>query len=324
MFFAHMPISQFNYCLNIANFFILSALSLRTTQGGKPYLSGVLSDASGRIPFVMWDGLPDFTADDVGKVVYVDGIVQEYRDAPQVKVDMLCLATDADMENIRLSDLVPCAPIDVEKAVTKMEEMLTSLSDSIYSSIAFYAYMEFSEKLEVCPAAKSIHHAFVGGLTMHTYHMMCLAELVYLQYKDLIPIDHDLLIAGTFLHDIGKIREFELTDQHLVKDYSKDGQLFGHPTLGVKMVDEIIDKYCPDADPDKVKLLKHIIVSHHGAPEYGAAVYPQSVEAEIVHQLDSLDSRLEIYRSEFSKTPIGKFSEYNRALDHCVFNHKTA
>ena len=323
--FAHMPISQFNYCLNIANFYILSSLSQRATQVGKPYMSGFLADASGRIPFVIWDNLPNLTADDAGKIVYVDGIVQEYKDAPQIKVDMLCLATEDDMEKIHLSDLVPYAPIDVDHAINNMVTALANIQNRFYRDIASTIFFDNLKLLTVSPAAKSIHHAFVGGWVMHTWNMMSMAEDVFERYKDIVPIDRDLLIASTFLHDIGKLREFDLTEQYLVKDYSTTGRLLGHPMLGVMMVEDVVSKCIPDADSEMVQLLEHIIASHHGSPECGAAVYPQTVEAEIVHQLDSLDSRLEIYRSEFKKTPVGKFSEFSRALDHCVYNHsKTA
>lgn len=112
-----------------------------------------------------------------------------------------------------------------------------------------------------------------------------------------------------------------LSEYGLVKDYSADGRLLGHPTLGVMMIEEMVHKYFKDADPLKVKLLEHIIASHHGSPDCGAAVYPQTVEAEIVHELDSMDSRVEIFRGELEKTPVGKFSDFNRALERSVYHH---
>ena len=138
-------------------------------------------------------------------------------------------------------------------------------------------------------------------------------------------IDHDLLIAGAFLHDIGKLREYNLTEHRLVKDYSMSGRLLGHPTLGVMMVEALVNTRLKDLDREKVEQVEHIIASHHGSPECGAAVYPQTVEAEIVHQLDSMDSRIEIFREEMEKTPTGEFSSINRALERCVYRHgKTA
>lgn len=316
---SHQPISGFTVNMGFNSYYILSSVSQRTTQAGKPYLSGILSDASGRIPFVMWDNTLALTDSDVGKIVYVEGEVQEYRNALQARVNTISLTTDAN--SYQLSDLIPYAPIDVEAAVLEMGQMLYKLSDPVYSLITQLLFLEFRGVLEVTPAAKSIHHAFVGGWAMHTWKMMCLAEAVYQQYCEVIPIDHDLLIAGTFLHDIGKFQEFDLTEQNLVKDYSEDGRLLSHSILGVMKVEETAQNYLATIDSMKVKLLEHIIASHHGSPEYGAAVYPQTVEAEIVHQLDSLDSRIEIFREELNRTPIGQFSGFNRALERCVFHY---
>ena len=250
--FAHQPINGIICGLNICNYYILSSLSHCTTQAGKPYLRGVLSDASGRVAFVMWDNLPNLTDADVGKVVYIDGEVQEYRNAPQIKLDMICLATDDDIAKIQMSDLVPYAPINVGNATSGMAVTLAGFLDSSYRDLASTIFFEFLPLLSVAPAAKSIHHAFVGGWVMHTWHMMRLAEQVYQQYKDIMSIDHDLLLTGTFLHDIGKLREFDLTKQNLVKDYSTNGRLLGHPMLGVMMVEDTVNKYLPDADPEKV------------------------------------------------------------------------
>ena len=157
---------------------------------------------------------------------------------------------------------------------------------------------------------------------MHTWNMMCMAEAMYQQYGDIYPIDHDLLIAGTFLHDIGKLHEFDLTDHHLVQDYTVDGNLLGHPLIGVIMVE--LEARVNGLDTQKLLQLEHIIASHHGAREFGAIVPPQTIEAEIVHYLDGLDSRAEIYRTELEKTPVGKFSDFNRALEHSVYNHGKA
>ena len=313
----HKPISSFNNGMHVDNHYILVSLSKRTTQSGKPYLSGVLSDASGRVAFVMWDDITNLTADDVGKVIYVKGEVQEYRSAPQVKADILCRANGAV---VQLSDLVPYAPIDVQKVLDSMGKMLENLDDF---DLSYFAKSEFLKPLEslikVWPAAKAVHHAFVGGWAMHTYNMMCMAEDVYQQYGELYPINHDLLIVGTFLHDIGKLHEYDLTDQYLVQDYTPDGNLLGHPVIGVIMVE--VAARANHLDVETTRQLEHIIASHHGARELGAAVLPQTIEAEIVHYLDGLDSRAEIYRTELEKTPVGKFSDFNRALEHAVYHH---
>ena len=317
----HQSIADFTVNNSFDGYYILDSMAQRTTQAGKPYLSGVLSDASSRIPFVMWENLPALSDTDVGAIIYAEGEIQEYRNAPQVKINMLCLATDSDINNYKLSDLVPYAPIDLDKAFDEVLATLQDMKDEVYQAIALKNFMDYLLVLASLPAAKSIHHAFVGGWLMHTVGMMRLAEQVYQHNKDTTPIDHDLLIAGTFLHDIGKLREFTLNDNNLVKDYSMSGRLLGHPTLGVMMVEESVGPNFKTAHIEKVTLLEHIIAAHHGSPECGAAVYPQTVEAQIVHELDSMDSRIEIFREELKKTPIGQFSSFNRALNHSVYHH---
>ena len=129
---------------------------------------------------------------------------------------------------------------------------------------------------------------------------------------------------NSYNQENGNTEKCTLIEHGLVKDYSTGGRLWGHPMLGVMMVEEMVYEHFKDSDPQKVKLLEHIIAAHHGSPECGAAVYPQTVEAQIVHELDSMDSRIEIFREELKKTPIGQFSSFNRALEHSVYHHGNA
>ena len=319
----HQKISKLLPLIGVGEYYIVDTLSIRTTKAGAPFVAGTLRDASGTIPFVMWNDIDQVNVNDVGKVFFVVGQVGEFRGALQFTVKSMELATDADSGDFQLSDLVPYAPLDVQNTLDSMGKMLESLSDSDYCWFCYFGFfLPLSNFLEVWPAAKSVHHAFVGGWVMHTWNMMCMAEAMYQQYGDIYPIDHDLLIAGTFLHDIGKLHEFDLTDHHLVQDYTVDGNLLGHPLIGVIMVE--LEARVNGLDTQKLLQLEHIIASHHGAREFGAIVPPQTIEAEIVHYLDGLDSRAEIYRSELEKTPVGKFSDFNRALEHSVYNHGKA
>lgn len=322
---AHTTIENLLSGVGFKSFYVLAEYEERRTQSGKPYAKGLLAEAGGRIPFVMWDNFGGVSKADVGKIVYITGEAQEYRGAPQIEVCKMRLANDNDAQYYQLSDLVPYAPIDVKNAFNEMLHTLAALKDETYCKLATFMYFDHHRTMSELPAGKSIHHAFVGGWVMHTYYMMRMAEQVYQQYSETMNIDHDLLIAGAFLHDIGKLREYNLTEHRLVKDYSTSGRLLGHPTLGVMMVEALVNTRLKDLDREKVEQVEHIIASHHGSPECGAAVYPQTVEAEIVHQLDSMDSRIEIFREEMEKTPAGEFSNFNRALDRCVYRHgKTA
>ena len=143
------------------------------------------------------------------------------------------------------------------------------------------------------------------------------AEHVCDQYGDIYPIDRGLLYSGVVLHDIGKLREFDLNELGVVKDYSVDGKLIGHSALGALMVEEKAKELgLPESE---MTVLKHLILSHHGKAEFGATVEPMCIEAQILTYLDGLDSRIEIYRTALNKTVRGQFSDYVQALNKSVY-----
>lgn len=297
--------------------YLLQAAEVRITKSGRPFLSAVLADSSGTIPVRVWDYTGNITPDDAGTLVFVTGEVSRYRDQLQIVADGVLLLMADETEGMEMSDFIPTAPIDVTEALSYVENTLLCVEDEDYRTLCLAVFQDWKDAFCVSPAAKSIHHAFLSGLLMHTAHIMELAADIARVYQNLV--DYDLLACGAFLHDIGKLKEFDLLPIGLVKDYSTQGQLMGHAVLGLEIIHDKAREL--GINEEKELLLKHMLLSHHGMPEYGAAVTPGILEAELLYHLDCIDSRTEIYREAMASIPAGKFSDYIYALGKRVYRH---
>ena len=298
---------------DIEGFYILKTAFLKTTAAGKPFLSGSLSDRTGAIDIKVWDYSGPISAGDEGKVVKIRGSVSEFRGAPQISVERIRLADENDTYD--LSALVPVAPIDVDVTFVEVGTMVKSISDPDYRKICETMMARHEEAIKNIPAAKSVHHSFISGLLMHTATMMKTADFLAELYGDII--DRSLLLAGTFLHDIAKEKEFTFSQLGLVTEYSVKGQLLGHLVMGAQEVASVAAGLgIPD---DKSVLLQHMILSHHGEPEFGAAVKPICAESELLSQIDMIDSRMEIYRETLANLQPGEVSSRVFALDKRVY-----
>ena len=303
--------------LNLSGFYLLKQASLRTTAAGKPYLAGIITDRTGSVELKVWDYSGPISHEDEGKIVCLIGRVSEFKGALQVTADRIRLAQEND--NYDLSLLVPTAPLDVQRTMEELERMLASMEDAGLQAVCREMLRRHQRAFTTIPAAKSVHHGFVNGLLMHTVTMMKTAVWLAGLYGDFL--DRDLLLAGTFLHDFAKIQEFKVSQTGLVTDYTTEGQLLGHLVMGAQEVAEVCAA-C-SVPSDRAMLLQHMILSHHGEPEFGAAVLPQCAEAELLSYIDLIDRRMEIYREVLEKTEVGQFSDRIFALDNKrLYRHK--
>lgn len=206
---------------------------------------------------------------------------------------------------------MPIAPIDVAATTQEVKKLIQSIADLDYRAICEQMIREYGKDFTNIPAAKSIHHAALHGLLMHTANMMELADKVSSMYSDCI--NRSLLLAGTFLHDFGKIEEFMFSEFGLVTDYSMKGQLMGHLAIGAMHVGEIGKKL--NVPEEKVVLLQHLLLSHHGQPDYGAVKRPACAEAEALAWIDMLDAKLQVYRETLENMEVGTFSGNIFGLD---------
>ena len=300
----------------IEGYYVLKTASTKTTVSGKPFLAAALSDKTGTIEAKVWDYTGPIVAEDEGKVVKIRGSVSEYRGTMQVTVDRIRLAEPTDRYD--LSALVPVAPIDVEATMAEMEQILASIEDSDYRAVAETMLQRHYDVIKSIPAAKSVHHGFISGLLMHTVSMLKTADFLTSLYADVV--DRSLLLAGTALHDFAKEKEFTVSQLGLVTDYSVKGQPLGHLVLGAQEVAQVAAEL--GIPEDKSVLLQHMILSHHGDPEFGAAVKPICAESELLSHIDMIDSRMEIYRETFDELNVGEVSNKVFALDKRVYRHR--
>ena len=311
----NVPVSAMALNDEIEGFYILKSANPKVTANGKPFLTGALSDRTGVMEMKVWDYPGPLGTGDEGKVVKVRGTVGEFRGTPQFTASRIRLAAADDQ--VDPASLVPTAPIDREAAMAALQKWAASIEDEDYRAVAEAMLERHGQALERIPAAKSVHHAFLGGLLMHTANMMKLADFLAELYRD--TIDRSLLLAGTLLHDMAKEQEFVFSQLGLATDYSVKGQLLGHLVMGAQEAARVAETlHVPE---EKSVLLQHLILSHHGEPEFGAAVRPLCAEAELLSLIDAVDSRMEIYRETYDTMDAGTFSPRIFALEKKVFKH---
>ena len=308
---------------DVEGFYVLKDAFLKTTAAGKPFLSGVLADRSGVIDLKVWDysGPIGARPDDIGRVVKIRGQVSEFKGAPQLTAGRIRMADGNDQYD--LSALVPSASmgadarVDADARVAEIERMIDSMEDREYQSVARTMLARHLDAFRSIPAAKSVHHSFLSGLLMHTSNMLRLADFLAGLYGEII--DRSLLLTGTLLHDFAKEKEFTFSGLGLVTDYSLPGQLIGHLVMGAQEVQQCAQEL--GISEEKSLLLQHMILSHHGEPEFGAAVRPMCAEAELLSEIDLIDSRMEIYAEALQDLPVGSFSNRIFALDKKIYRH---
>lgn len=301
----------------VEGFYILKEGTIKTSNSGKPFLSATVTDKSGSLDLKAWDySGPVGAPSDAGKVVKIRADVTEYRGSIQLTASNIRMALPEDSYDVSM--LVPVAPIDRDGTVNQVRDLIASMEDSDYRLVAQTMLERHLEAFRNIPAAKSVHHSFLSGLLMHTANMLRLADFLAGLYPQII--DRSLLLTGTLLHDFAKEREFTFSQLGIVTDYSLKGQLLGHLVMGAQEVAQVTAEL--GTPEEKSLLLQHMILSHHGEPEFGAAVRPMFAEADLLSQIDMMDSRMEIYAETLPGVPAGSFSSRIFALDKRIYHHE--
>lgn len=261
---------------------------VRSYKKGYMFTLG-LADRTGEVEAKYWGGRDEEKVERVQEkiepddVLEVKGTASEFQGNMQINIeeDGLRKIEDYDIE-----DFIEKSERDIEEMFSELKERLEGLKNPELQRLidAFFGDEDFVKEFKKAPAAMFYHHNYIGGLMEHILHMMELGEKMCEQHENLDP---DLIKVGCFLHDIGKMDEFEVTTN--IKQ-SRSGLLTGHITLGQEIVLEKIKELNDFSENLKHKLL-HIIVSHHGKTEYGAVKEPMFPEALAVHYLDELDSQ---------------------------------
>jgi 3'-5' exoribonuclease len=297
--------------------FLVQSKEVRQKKSGEPYLSLQFSDRTGDLEGKMWDNVAEtmdtFDRDDF---VQVKGVTQIYQNRLQITVHRI---QPADEREIDYADFFPASARNPDEMFAELLEIIAGMKDPDFRALlqTVFADEEIARKYKTAPAAKSIHHAWLGGLIEHNLSLCRLAKFAAAHYAD---IDEDLLLAGVILHDIGKI--YELSYERGFS-YTDDGQLLGHIYLALSMLGDQFQKL-PNFPPAKRKLLEHMILSHHGELEFGSPKIPLFPEALLLHHLDNLDSKMECMRATIAKDNYveGNWTAYNGALDRSVLKKK--
>ena len=300
----------------IEGFYILKTAQIKTSNSGKPFLAAAVADRSGVMDAKMWDYAGPLGGQDEGGVIKLRGAVSEYRGTLQLILTRVRPVQEGDRYD--LSELVPTAPIDVSESWQELLDMVERLEDADYRRICQKLLDQYGERFRTIPGGKSMHHSFLSGLLMHTLNMARIAQYLGALYAE--TVDRELLVAGTILHDIAKCDEFVTSPLGLVTGYSTKGQLLGHLVMGAQAVAGAAKEL--GVPEEKSVLLQHMLLSHHGEPEFGAAVRPMCAESELLSMIDLIDSRMEIYQETMEETEIGKFSKRVFALDRKIFRHR--
>jgi 3'-5' exoribonuclease len=277
-----------------AHYLVLSKQQ-RTTRTAKPYLSLILGDNSGQIEARVWDPTDGRIASDFGKgdVIKVRAAVSKFEGVLQLKVERLrkLAATEFDR-----TDLLPATTYDINELWEKLELAVASFAEPDLQRLvtAVLADPAIREAFREAPAAKQLHHAWLGGLLEHVVSLIGLADRVVPHYPMLM---RDLVLTGIILHDIGKIHELAWATGF---EYTLEGQLLGHIQIGSAMVEKTIDGL-PDFPPRLKTLVLHMILSHHGKLEFGSPKLPMIPEALMLNFLDDMDAKMQTLASEFQK-----------------------
>jgi 3'-5' exoribonuclease len=302
----------------LSDCYILAEKTMAQKKDGNNYLNLVLSDRTGSIKGVVWDNVEKISSQaETGTVVAVRGHVGQYRNNLQAVVkEMTVVPSDkTDPSDFMLS---------TERDVDQMFERIVALSSSLnawYLKALFSAFWEdesFTAQFKRAPAAKKMHHAYIGGLLEHTLSMAVLADKIAGHYNG---IDRDLLVAGALLHDIGKTREF---NYDMGIDYSDEGRLVNHIVIGIQMIEEKMQTI-PSFPEEPALLLKHMVISHHGSRELGSPEPPKSIEAVMLNCIDEMDSRVQAVREFMGKEDPGEtWTSFHRLLGRHFYRGKPA
>jgi 3'-5' exoribonuclease len=280
----------------IQDIFIVSEKNMSQKKDGKPFIQVRFTDRTGSIRGVIWDNVETVrTHFDHGDYVKIQARVTTYREKLQLTVFSVQRMT---IEQIDPCDFLPKTTRDTGQMFQQLLKQSQTLVNTDLKSVLqrFWDDSIFVEKFCTAPAAKSMHHAYLGGLLEHTLSVAILVDrLIKCHYRG---IDRDLLLTGAILHDIGKIDEYEYTT---MIDYSTEGRLLNHIIIGVRMLDEKIASI-RNFPKDTAQLLRHLIISHHGIREFGSPEPPKTLEAIILHFLDNLDSKIMGIRDYIEKS----------------------
>lgn len=297
---------------NMASYAFIKDLTEKKDKNGNGYLDLVVIGSDKKeYPAKIWrfNNNGQF---EQGEVVEIEYTVDSYNKRTQLTISSIKKAPDE-----MIPQFVPQAEYSGKAVFEMLLNKVNNFKDGELKAIVSDIMLQNREKLEVYPAAYRLHHAIIGGLMLHTASIVEMAEKVCTIYPN---VDRELLLSGAILHDVAKTFEMSTAKSGLCSGYTVGGELIGHLVKGTMYVEETAQKL--GITSEKVVLLEHMILSHHGEPEYGSPVRPMFLEAEILSSLDALDAAIFEINTATSKVQAGSFTERQWALDNRkLYNH---
>lgn len=307
------PVAGLAKDMRYDGFLLVRAAEQRVASNGSRYLDMTLGDRTGEINAKLWDGA--YAPPPAGSVVRVRGLVHEYNGRLQLRVERMRQAVETD--KVVLEALVPCAPEPAEAMLAEVRKAVDAISRADLRALMHRLLDDAGEALSYFPAASKLHHAERSGLLHHMTGMLRMAG----HYADEYPsLDRDLLSAGVIAHDLAKIGELNASTLGTVSDYTANGMLLGHLVLGVVHIDAVGRE--TGCDEEILMMLEHMVLSHHGLPEYGSPRPPMFPEAEVLHHLDVVDARIFEMNAALSKVRPGGFSERLWSLERKLYRRR--
>jgi 3'-5' exoribonuclease len=296
--------------------FLVKDKIMAMAKNGKPYMTLRLMDKSGEIEGRVWDNVDELaTTFDRDDFVRVRGKASVYLGKMQLVIaELLRLPDDA----VDLADFLPESTRDRQEMRLQLEALVASLRDPYLLALmeSFLGDEPLMARYVTAPAAKGMHHVFVGGLLEHSLAVAGLVDAIAPSYPGL---NRDLLVVGALLHDVGKVREMTYLRSF---DYTDEGKLLGHITIGVEMVHEKV-MAIPGFPDELALLIKHMILSHHGQYEFGSPKRPKTLEATVLNYLDDLDSKINGISSHMQKEPAEqRWTSYHRLYDRYFYRDR--
>jgi 3'-5' exoribonuclease len=299
----------------ITSSFVVVSKQVKPKKSGEPYLALTLGDRSGQLEAKMWDNVEEvldaFEQDDFLKV---KGLINKYKNRFQLTIHKLRKLGESEVD---FSDYLPKTTKDIDELWKTLAAFVTSFENPYLRSLiqAFMADPEIAQAYRNAPAAKTLHHAYIGGLLDHVVSLCRSCDLICRNYPQ---VNRDLVLAGAFLHDLGKIHELTYNRSFT---YTTRGQLLGHMIIELEMLQAKL-ALVPNFPPELKTLLEHLIISHHGEYEFGSPKLPMFPEALLLHYMDDLDSKMESMRALFERDsdPDNPWTTYSPSLGRPLLN----
>jgi 3'-5' exoribonuclease len=299
----------------VTSTFVVVSKQIKPKKTGEPYLALTLGDRSGHLEAKMWDNVEEvLNAFDQDDFLKIKGLINKYKNRFQLTIHKLRKLGESEIE---FSDYLPKTTKNIDELWQALAAFVSSFQNPHLKSLvqAFTSDPEIAAAYRNAPAAKSLHHAYIGGLLDHVVSLMRSCDLVCSNYPH---VDRDLVLTGVFFHDIGKIHELTYNRSF---SYTTRGQLLGHMIIELEMLHGKLALF-PDFPGELKTALEHLIISHHGEYEFGSPKLPMFPEALLLHYMDDLDSKMEAMRAHFEREADleSPWTSYNPSLGRPLLN----